>query len=121
YDPTRHQNTTGVFAGAGTTAYLENIMSNLDAGAELRGQNVGLGFELAFLASRVSHKFDLRGPSFPVQTACSTALVAVHVACQSLINYECDMALSGAVAYKVGADTGYLYLDGSFVSSDGHV
>jgi len=48
------------------------------------------------LATRVSYQLDLRGPSINVQTACSTSLVAVHMACQSLLNFECDMALAGA-------------------------
>ncbi|WP_406728659.1 type I polyketide synthase [Streptomyces sp. GD-15H] len=121
YDAARFDGSVGVFGGASTTAYLENIFSNLDHGEALRGKNIGLGFELAFLTSRVSHKLDLKGPSFPVQTACSTSLVAVHAACQSLQNFECDMALSGAVAFKVPENTGYLYQDGSFLSPDGHV
>ena len=121
YDAERYPSGIGVFAGASTSAYLENIYSNLDDGEAIRGENVGLAFELAFLTARVSHKLGLRGPSFPVQTACSTALVAVHTACQSLLNYECDMALAGAVAYKNPENTGYLYHEGGFLSPDGHV
>ncbi|WP_030349190.1 polyketide synthase, partial [Streptomyces sp. NRRL S-1022] len=121
YDSAQYDGDIGVFGGASTSAYLENIFSNLEQGAALKGENVGLGFELSFLASRVSHKLDLKGPSLPVQTACSTSLVAVHLACQSLLNYECDMALSGAVSYKGGADQGYVHREGSFLSPDGHV
>ncbi|MBB5960750.1 acyl transferase domain-containing protein, partial [Saccharothrix tamanrassetensis] len=120
-EPGRIDGTVGVFGGASTTAYLDNITANLDRGAAIRGENVGLGFELAFLASRVSYKLDLRGPSLPVQTACSTALVAVHTAAQSLLNYECDVAVCGAVAYKVPDGVGYRYQEGSFLSPDGHV
>ncbi|TDV49790.1 type I polyketide synthase [Actinophytocola oryzae] len=111
----------GVYGGASTTAYLENITANLDRGESIRGENVGLGFELAFLTSRVAHQLDLRGPTVPVQTACSTSLVAVHLACQALLDLECDMAVAGAVAYKVRPGTGYLYRDGAFLSPDGHV
>jgi acyl transferase domain-containing protein/acyl carrier protein len=121
HDPAQFPGSIGVFAGAGTSAYLENIFSNLDHGARIRGENVGLGFELGFLATRVSYKLDLRGPSMPVHTACSTSLVAVHNACQSLLDYECDMALAGAVAYKVRENTGYSFRDGGFLSPDGHV
>ncbi|MBM7814503.1 type I polyketide synthase [Saccharothrix algeriensis] len=120
-EPGRVDGSVGVFGGASTTAYLDNITANLDRGAAIRGENVGLGFELAFLASRVSYKLDLRGPSLPVQTACSTALVAVHAAGQSLLNYECDLAVCGAVAYKVPDGVGYRYQEGSFLSPDGHV
>ncbi|WP_217214627.1 polyketide synthase, partial [Streptomyces sp. AC550_RSS872] len=121
YDSAQYDGTIGVYAGAGTSAYLENIYSNWSQGEGLRTENAGLGFELAFLASRVSHKLNLTGPSIPVQTACSTSLVAVHTACQSLLTYECDMALSGAVAYKVPENRGYLHQEGSFLSPDGHV
>jgi acyl transferase domain-containing protein/acyl carrier protein len=111
----------GVYGGASTTAYLENITSNLDRGEAIRGENVGLGFELAFLASRVAHQLDLRGPTVSVQTACSTSLVTVHLACQALLDLECDMAVAGAVAYKVRPGTGYTYREGAFLSPDGHV
>ncbi|BFV59627.1 hypothetical protein KCMC57_up47310 [Kitasatospora sp. CMC57] len=121
YDAARYDGSIGVFGGASTTAYLGNILSNLEQGEAIKGENVGLGFELAFLTSRVSYKLDLRGPSFPVQTACSSSLVALHTACQSLLNYECDMALSGAVSYKVPENTGYLHQEGAFLSPDGHI
>ncbi|MFF7638674.1 beta-ketoacyl synthase N-terminal-like domain-containing protein, partial [Kitasatospora sp. NPDC008050] len=121
YDAARYDGSIGVFGGASTTAYLGNILSNLEQGEAIKGENVGLGFELAFLTSRVSYKLDLRGPSFPVQTACSSSLVALHAACQSLLNYECDMALSGAVSYKVPENTGYRYQEGAFLSPDGHI
>ncbi|MFE6503732.1 SDR family NAD(P)-dependent oxidoreductase [Kitasatospora sp. NPDC057738] len=121
YDAARCEGRTGVFGGASTTAYLGNILGNLEQGEAIKGENVGLGFELAFLTSRVSYKLDLRGPSFPVQTACSSSLVALHAACQSLLNYECDMALSGAVSYKVQENTGYPYQEGAFLSPDGHI
>ncbi|MER5571939.1 polyketide synthase, partial [Streptomyces goshikiensis] len=121
HDAARYDGSIGVFGGASTTAYLGNILSNLEQGEAIKGENVGLGFELAFLTSRVSYKLDLRGPSFPVQTACSSSLVALHCACQSLLNYECDMALSGAASYKVQDNTGYPYQEGAFLSPDGHV
>ncbi|MFI1338627.1 beta-ketoacyl synthase N-terminal-like domain-containing protein, partial [Streptomyces sp. NPDC020845] len=121
YDAARYPGSIGVYAGAGTSSYLGNIFSNLDDGERLRGENYGIGFELSFLVSRVSYKLDLKGPSIPVHTACSTSLVAVHTACQGLLNYECDMALSGAVSYKVPRNTGYLHQEGSFLSPDGHV
>ncbi|MDN0197604.1 polyketide synthase, partial [Streptomyces sp. S.PNR 29] len=121
YDSAQYDGSIGVFGGAGTSAYLENLFSNWEQGEAIKGENAGLGFELAFLASRVSYKLNLKGPSIPVQTACSSSLVAVHTACQSLLNYECDMALSGAVAYKVPENQGYLHQEGSFLSPDGHV
>src|SRR6185295_8651647 len=70
--------------------------------------------------TRVSYIFDLRGPSVNIQTACSTSLVAIHTACQSLINQECDMALAGGVTIEMPHGHGYLYQEGEILSDDGH-
>src|SRR5690606_20349769 len=90
---------TGVFGGCGMGTYFYvNVMSNRDlvdsTGSFLLRHT---GNDKDFLSTRVSHVFDLRGPSVNVQTACSTSLVAVHQACQSLLNGECDAALAGGV------------------------
>ena len=73
-----------------------------------------------FLATHVSYKLDLRGPSLDVQSACSTSLVAIHLACQALLAGECDMALAGGVGVRVPHHAGYLYRPGSILSPDGH-
>ena len=72
------------------------------------------------LATRVSYELNLQGPSVNVQTACSTSLVAVHLACQSLLNQECDMALAGGVTIEFPHGRGYLYREGEILSRDGH-
>jgi len=72
------------------------------------------------LATRVSYQLDLRGPSINVQTACSTSLVAVHMACQSLLNFECDMALAGGVTIEIPYGLGYVYRESEILSRDGH-
>jgi acyl transferase domain-containing protein/acyl carrier protein len=72
------------------------------------------------LATRVSYELNLHGPSISVQTACSTSLVAVHLACQSLLNQECDMALAGGVTIEFPHGRGYLYREGEILSRDGH-
>ncbi|MEL6929617.1 MAG: acyltransferase domain-containing protein, partial [Cyanobacteria bacterium J06600_6] len=74
--------------------------------------------EKDFLTTRVSYKLSLEGPSVNLQTACSTSLVAVHLACQSLLSGECDMALAGGVAISLSA--GYIHQEGGIYSSDGH-
>ena len=79
-----------------------------------------LGNDKDFLATRVAYKLDLNGPELNVQTACSTSLVAVHLACQSLLHGECDMALAGGVSSRVPQEAGYLYQEGGILSPDGH-
>src|SRR3990170_4292646 len=73
-----------------------------------------------FLATRVSYHLDLRGPSINVQTACSTSLVAVHLACQSLLNGESDLALAGGASIDIPQKAGYLYQEGGVNSPDGY-
>ncbi|MFA1547962.1 beta-ketoacyl synthase N-terminal-like domain-containing protein [Actinomadura chokoriensis] len=121
YDPGQCDLEIGVFAGTSTSsAYLGNVYANMERGAAIGGDNPGLGVEVCHAATRVSFKLGLRGPSLAVQTACSTGLVAVHLACQSLLAYECDLAVCGASAYKSSPGTGYLAPEGSVLSPDGH-
>ncbi|MEK7989304.1 beta-ketoacyl synthase N-terminal-like domain-containing protein, partial [Burkholderia contaminans] len=68
----------------------------------------------------VSYRLNLHGPSVNVQTACSTSLVAVHLAAQSLLRGECDAALAGGVSIHVPHRIGYLYQEGMVASPDGH-
>ena len=79
-----------------------------------------MGNENDYLATRVSYKLDLKGPALNIQTACSTSLVAVCTAVQSLLTYQCDMALAGGVSVTLPQRRGYLYQEGSILSPDGH-
>ena len=80
---------TGVFVGAGSQDYL--------AGSSAANPYWATSSSPAVLASRLSYFLDLKGPSLPVDTACSSGLVAVHLACQALASGECQVALAGAV------------------------
>ncbi len=120
YDSQRYNGLIGVYAGARTNTYLFNLYSNPDVVRSLGAFHIGLGNDLAFLSSRISYKLDLKGPSYAVHTACSTSLVAIHLACQSLLIDECQIALAGGVAVQVPQRTGYLYQHGSILSPDGH-
>ena len=111
----------GVFAGCGMGSYFYvNLCSNRDL-----VDDVGLfllrhtGNDKDFLTTRLSHILDLKGPSLSLQTACSTSLVAVHYAAQSLLNGECDMALAGGVTIELPQGRGYLYKEGEILSPDG--
>jgi acyl transferase domain-containing protein/thioesterase domain-containing protein len=112
----------GVYAGSGMNAYLiYNLLPNRrlmdSAGMFLIKQT---GNDKDVLATRISYQLNLTGPSMTVQTACSTALVAVHLACQSLLLQECDMALAGGVSIDLPHGAGYLYRPGEILSRDGH-
>jgi phthiocerol/phenolphthiocerol synthesis type-I polyketide synthase E len=101
----------GVFVGSEVSGYGALHPSDIE---EILGAGSG------FLATRISYKLNLRGPSCTVQTACSTSLVAVHLAVKSLLDGECDMALAGGVSLRLPQESGYLYQDGGIYSPDGH-
>jgi len=122
HPPQQFPGAIGVFAGSGMNSYLiHNLLANrrLLASAGLF-QLKQTGNDKDVLATRVSYQLDLRGPSINVQTACSTSLVAVHLACQSLLNFECDMALAGGVTIEIPHGHGYVYREGEILSRDGH-
>src|SRR5204862_682864 len=110
----------GVYAGAGMNTYLFNLYANSAVRESVAGFQAMISNDKDFLSTRVSYKLNLEGPSIVVQTACSTSLVAVHLACQSLLSGECDMALAGGVSVTVPQKSGYIYQEGSFLSPDGH-
>jgi acyl transferase domain-containing protein/acyl carrier protein len=111
----------GVFAGSGgvLTSYLPTVLDNTGPPADPTASLEQLGSDKDFLATRVSYKLNLTGPSLTVQTACSTSLVAVHLACQSLLRGECEAALAGGVNIRLPADTGYWHRRGGILSADG--
>ena len=110
----------GVYAGAGMNTYLFNLYSNRSFIESIDPFQLLISSDKDYLTTRVSYKLGLSGPSIAVQTACSTSLVAVHLACQSLLSGECDMALAGGVSVTAPQKAGYIYQEGSFLSPDGH-
>jgi acyl transferase domain-containing protein/acyl carrier protein len=119
YDSTRYPGPIGVFTGAKTNTYLFNVVAQRARFPGLDNFQIALGNDLAAMATRVSYKLDLRGPSYALHTACSTSLVAVHLACQSLLLDECSMALAGGAALNVPQRRGYVYQKGGLLSPDG--
>jgi polyketide synthase PksN len=122
YDPETEagRRSIGVFAGASLSTYLlYNLISGLSPDAGMDPLPVLTGNSGDSLATRISYKLNLKGPSLSVQSACSTSLVAVHLACASLLNEECDVALAGAVSVKVNLLAGYLCHDGGVQSPTG--
>ena len=127
YDSSRYPGAIGMYGGSYFDTYLlANLCTNRQRTESLLNQNqpgtylTYLGNDKDYLTSRVAYKLDLRGPAVTVQTACSTSLVAIVQACQSLLYYQCDMALAGGIAVTSPQKKGYLYQEGGMTSPDGH-
>ncbi len=119
--PSAFDGLIGVFVGMNWNRYRAQILaSRPDITARIGEFNAALANEYDFLATRISYKLNLRGPSVTVGTACSTSLVAIAQAAQSLLNYECDIALAGGASLSVPVHAGYLYQEGGMLSADGH-
>ncbi|GIH95239.1 SDR family NAD(P)-dependent oxidoreductase [Planobispora siamensis] len=120
YCPTDVPGQVAVFGGCGFPDYIVQNLQNL--GSQPGGMLLmAVGNERDSLASLVSYKLGLRGPSVSVQTFCSTSLVAVHLACQSLLTYECDIAVAGGAFTPLPQPAGYLYEQGGIMSPEGRV
>ena len=118
-DPDRAGGPIGVYAGVGLNTYAARVLSDPELADTVSGIQFALSSDKDFLSTRVSYKLNLRGPSVNVQTACSTSLVAVHLACRGLIDRDCDSALAGGVRIAVPQKSGYLFQAGSILSPDG--
>jgi len=121
YDPARIEGPVGVYAGMGdATYYLHHVHARKDL-IDLVGERViNLGNEKDYLATWVAYKLNLRGPAISVNTACSTSLVAVCQACQSLLTYQCDLALAGGVWISFPQRRSVRFQEGGIFSPDGH-
>ncbi|HVU51594.1 MAG TPA: polyketide synthase, partial [Polyangia bacterium] len=119
YDPVR-AGVVGVWAACGANSYLAHHLATSAELMQTSGEALlrHAAGDMNFLATRVSYELDLRGPSMNVQTACSSTLVALHLAAQSLIGRECDLALAGGATIEL-PQLGYIYKEGGILSSDG--
>lgn len=115
YDPFSYQGLIGLYAGASVNYFWE---------AQTVGSNPGdlSGYfsQAQFMNTRISYSLNLKGPSVFLNTACSTSLTAIHLACRALLTGECNIALAGGVTINLPQKNGYLYEEGSIVSPDGH-
>lgn len=120
HDPERYDGSIGVYVGCGPSSYLlNNLYPNRAALAGSGELPIQIGNNKDYLATRISYKLNLTGPSVGIATACSTSLVAVHFAAQSLLGFECDMALAGGASIQVPQQSGYLHQEGGILSPDG--
>lgn len=111
----------GVYAGIGLNSYLmNNLGSNPEIIDAVGGWQIGMSNDKDFAPTRISYKLDLTGPSVCINTGCSTSLVAIAMACQSLLNYQCDMVIAGGATIQLPQTTGYWYQAGGVASPDGH-
>ncbi|MEH1968895.1 type I polyketide synthase [Nostoc sp.] len=122
YDSESYKGKIGVYAGVTNSNYLfTNLYSNQDLMHSVDALNLFIGNEKDNLSTQTSYKLNLTGPSINVQNNCSTSLIAVHLACQSLLNGESDIALAGGVSIaKLPQKSGYQYQEGVLCSPDGH-
>jgi natural product biosynthesis luciferase-like monooxygenase protein len=121
YDSEQYGGLIGLFGGASLNSYL--MLNLMPAGGLVDAANIlqsSIPNRTDHLTTRVAYKLNLKGPAVTVQTACSTSLVAVHLACQSLLGYQCDMAMAGGVTVSVPKKSGYYYQEGGVLSPDGH-
>ncbi len=120
YPPGAYNGLIGLYAGASNSAGLQPPSSSAGGidGAAMFADT--LLRDKDFLCTRISHKLNLKGPSVSVHTACSTSLVAIHMACQAILNAECSMALAGGISISAFLEKGYTYQEGMIFSPDGH-
>lgn len=111
----------GVYGGTSRSTYfLNNILPHQDLMETMGNYLIRIGNEQDFLTTRVSYKLNLKGPSLSIQTACSTSLVAICMACNHLLTYQCDMALAGGASIYLPQQSGYTHQEGMIFSADGH-
>ncbi len=118
--PDKFRRPIGTFVGISNSDYVNNLATHPRLFAALGAKAIHFGNDNAFVATQINYTLDLKGPAISLATACSTSLVAVHLARRSLLSFECDLALAGGAQVSVNHDQGYLYHDGGIHSPDGH-
>jgi len=121
YVPQKYNGLIGVFAGSGNnTYYLNNVISNKELVDRAGSFQVMTLNEKDYVASRTAYELNLKGPAVSVYSACSTSLLAIAQAVESLRKGQCDVALAGGVAITVPIKSGHIYQEGAMLSRDGH-
>ncbi len=119
-DTKRDPGRVGLFLGCGNTGYREKYVAADPQLSQVVGaQQISVGNDKDFLATGIAYRLGFTGPSVTVQTACSTSLVAVHLAARSLLTYECDIAIAGGVTIQMPPEASYVYQEGNVLSADG--
>jgi len=120
YEPDQYKGLIGLYAGASPSFYWEGLTLLSGRSNQLGDYATSLLANRDYMCTRVSYNLNLRGPSYFVQSACSTSLVAIHLACRALLTGECSMALAGGISLTYVPKRGYFYREGLVSSPDGH-
>ena len=121
YIPSKYKGTIGVFAGAGNnTYYLNNVLGHKDLIEQVGSFLVMTANEKDYISTRTAYELNLKGPAVSVQSACSTSLLAIAEAVESIRRGQCDIALAGGVSVTVPIRSGHIYQEGAMYSRDGH-
>lgn len=119
YDPDKYEGAIGTFAGMGNGLYAKLVASHPEKVKDAGEFNVMLGLEKDYIATRAAFKLNLKGPALSIHTGCSTSLIAIIEAANSLRNHDCDMALAGGISISGAPKRGHLFQEGGILSRDG--
>jgi acyl transferase domain-containing protein len=126
-DPVNHKERISVFAGGSSNTYLlnnilrdKNTLENYIRLRKTDSFQLYMGNDGSFIPTKTAYHFNLKGAAVNIQTTCSTSLVAVSEACQSLSSHKSDISLAGAISIMLPQETGYIYQKGSILSQDGY-
>jgi amino acid adenylation domain-containing protein len=121
YLPQVYSGRIGVWGGSGNNTYYQrNVLANPQVVAQVGDFQAMTANEKDFVASRTAYQLNLKGPAVSVYSACSTSLLAITQAVQSLRSGQCEVALAGGVSITSPINSGHLYQDGGMLSRDGH-
>ncbi|SHJ71295.1 hybrid non-ribosomal peptide synthetase/type I polyketide synthase, partial [Aquimarina spongiae] len=120
YPASKYEGKIGLFTGSSPNPLWEVLSKISDVSSKVGEWSAAHFINKDFGPTLVSYKLGLKGPSINVDTACSTSLVAVHMASRSILLGECDMAVAGGATVSVSKEKGYLYEEGLIASPDGH-
>lgn len=121
YDPFEYKGQIGLYTGAGiNTEWVMRALQGAAQGEDSKTLEAAVLNMRDYLATMISYKLNLKGPSMVVQTACSTSMVSIHLAVQALLSGDCHIAVAGGVSIRLPQKSGYLYQEGMIHSSDGH-